>query len=159
MLLHELEGFYKIFSDLTLSLSFKEFRTGGKKSLYHTDTVSPCLALKESNPPNKSALTEQINALKASKIQKNEADIEKIKNLLLKILRDIKAEMKEQQLPGPIAAAEAVAGIRAALPGKPDSALTPLDTTGTGTLSPLHSPANRTLTPYWKPSAVEHAIS
>lgn len=91
--------------------------------------IEPLLALKESNPPNKSALTEQINVLKASKIQKNEADIEKIKNLLLKILRDIKAEMTEQQLPGPVATAEAVAGIRAALPGKPDSALTLQDVT------------------------------
>ena len=106
--------------------------------------IEPLLALKESNPPNKSALTEQINALKASKIQKNEADIEKIKNLLLKILRDIKAEMAEQQLLGPVATAEAVDGIRAALPDKPDSELTLQDmttaiTSFVGTQIPLNS--------------------
>ena len=37
--------------------------------------------------------------------------------------------MPEQQLPGPIATAEAVAGIRAALPSNPDSELTLQDMT------------------------------
>ena len=124
---------------------FLILRSAPRRELFFSiERIEPLLALKESNPPNKSALTEQINALKASKIPKNEANIEKIKNLLLKILRDIKTEMAEQQLLGPVATAEAVDGIRAALPDKPDSELTLQDmttaiTSFVGTQIPLNS--------------------
>ena len=92
---------------------FLILRSAPRRELFFSiERIEPLLALKESNPPNKSALTEQINALKASKIPKNEANIEKIKNLLLKILRDIKTEMAEQQLLGPVATAAIDCGQR-----------------------------------------------
>lgn len=56
--------------------------------------------------------------------QSNEADIEKIKNILMKIIRDVKENMAEEQPSGAVATAEAVKGIRAALPDKPQSELT-----------------------------------
>lgn len=45
---------------------------------------------------------EQSDFLDSSKIQNNKADIEKIKNMLIKIIRDIKDSMPEQQLLPPI---------------------------------------------------------
>lgn len=65
-----------------------------------------------------------MSFLNSTKIQSNEADIEKIKNILMKIIREIKEGVTAQQPTGAIATVDAVKGIRAALPDKPQSELT-----------------------------------
>lgn len=68
-------------------------------------------------------IIKDMSFLNSTKIQSNEADIEKIKNILMKILRNIKEDMKSQQLTGAVATTETVRGILAALPTVPISAV------------------------------------
>lgn len=75
-------------------------------------------------PSKKAEISEEKNYLKSQKIGTNEADIEKIKNIFMQLLRDIKGTINVPQSTGAIATAEAVQGIRDALPEKPDSDLT-----------------------------------
>ena len=89
--------------------------------------TEPLAELMSVNPAKRMEILKDQSFLQSAKIQNNEADIEKIKNILMKIIRDIKEDMAEQQPTGAIATAEAVKGIRAALPDKPQSELTAED--------------------------------
>lgn len=86
--------------------------------------TEPLAELMSADPSKRAEVIKDMSFLNSTKIQSNEADIEKIKNILMKILRDIKEDMKSQQPTGSVATAEAVRGIRAALPDKPQSELT-----------------------------------
>lgn len=86
--------------------------------------TEPLAELMSAEPSKRAEIIKDLSFLKSTKIQSNEADIEKIKNILMKILRDIKKDMEAQLPTDVIATAEAVKGIRAALPDKPQSELT-----------------------------------
>ena len=58
------------------------------------------------------------------KLGVNEADIEKIKNQFVSILRDIKSSMQNKELTNTVATAESIKTIRDALPDKPTSDIT-----------------------------------
>ena len=58
------------------------------------------------------------------KLGANEADIEKIKNQFVSILRDIKSSMQNKELTSTVATAESIKTIRDALPDKPASDIT-----------------------------------
>ena len=75
-------------------------------------------------PSKRAELINDISFLNSAKIQSNEADVEKIKNILMKIIREIKEDVAAQQPTGAIATAEAVKGIRDSLLDKPQSELT-----------------------------------
>lgn len=75
-------------------------------------------------PFKRAEIIKDMSFLNSTKIQNNEADVEKIKNILMKIIREIKGDVTAQQPNGAIATADAVKGIRAALPDKPQSELT-----------------------------------
>lgn len=104
--------------------------------------TEPLAELMRAVPAKRAEMIKDQSFLQSAKIQNNEADIEKIKNILMKIIRDIKEDMAEQQPTGAIATAEAVKGIRAALPDKPQSKLTAEDvsaamTAYVGTVLPM----------------------
>lgn len=68
----------------------------------------------------------------------------------MKILRDIKEDMESQQPTGAVATAEAVRGIRAALPDKPQSELTADDVSAAmaayiGTVVPMDEDSSELL--------------
>lgn len=86
--------------------------------------TDPLAELMSADPSKRTEIIKDLTFLNSQKIQSNEADIEKIKNGLMKIIRDVKTDMETGQLTGAIATAEAVKGIRNALPGKPQSELT-----------------------------------
>ena len=86
--------------------------------------TDPLAELMSADPSKRTEMIKDLSFLNSSKIQSNEADIEKIKNILMKIIRDVKENMAEEQPSGAVATAEAVKGIRAALPDKPQSELT-----------------------------------
>ena len=58
------------------------------------------------------------------KLGANEADIEKIKNQFVSILRDIKSSMQNKELTSTVATAESIKTIRDALSDKPASDIT-----------------------------------
>lgn len=86
--------------------------------------TDPLAELMSADPSKRTEMIKGLSFRNSSKIQSNEADIEKIKNILMKIIRDVKENMAEEQPSGAVATAEAVKGIRAALPDKPQSELT-----------------------------------
>lgn len=86
--------------------------------------TEPLAELLSAEPSKRTELIKDISFLNSAKIQSNEADVEKIKNILMKIIRKIKEDITAQQPTGAIATAEAVKGIRATLPNKPQSELT-----------------------------------
>ncbi len=86
--------------------------------------TDPLAELMSTDPSKRTEIIKDLTFLNSQKIQSNEADIEKIKNGLMKIIRDVKTDMEAGQLTGAIATAEAVKGIRNALPDKPQSELT-----------------------------------
>lgn len=86
--------------------------------------TDPLAELMSADPSKRTEMIKDLSFLNFSKIQSNEADIEKIKNILVKIIRDVKENMAEEQPSGAVATAEAVKEIRAALPDKPQSELT-----------------------------------
>ena len=86
--------------------------------------TDPLAELMSADPSKRTEMIKGLSFLNSSKIQSNEADIEKIKNILMKNIRDVKEDMAEEQPSGAVATAEAVKGIRAALPDKPQSELT-----------------------------------
>lgn len=86
--------------------------------------TDPLAELMSAEPSKRAELIKDISFLNSAKIQSNEADVEKIKNILMKIIREIKEDVTAQQPTGAIATAETVKGIRAALPDKPQSELT-----------------------------------
>ncbi len=87
-------------------------------------STEPLAELLSAEPFKRTELIKDISFLNSAKIQSNEADVENIKNILMKIIRKIKEDVTAQQPTGAIATAEAVKGIRAALPDKPQSELT-----------------------------------
>lgn len=58
------------------------------------------------------------------KLGSNEADIKKIKNQFVSILRDIKSSIQNKELTSTVATVEAIKTIRDALPDKPASDIT-----------------------------------
>ena len=86
--------------------------------------TEPLAELMSSEPSKRAEIFKDLSFLQSAKIQNNEADIEKIKNLMMKILRDIKENMAKKQPVSPITTADAIQGIRNALPDKPRSEIT-----------------------------------
>lgn len=86
--------------------------------------TEPLAELMSTEPSKRAELIKDISFLNSTKIQSNEADVEKIKNILMKIIREIKEDVIAQQPTGAIATAEAVKGIRDSLLDKPQSELT-----------------------------------
>ncbi len=86
--------------------------------------VDPLTALMSSEPSKRPEILKDLSFIKSQKMQDNEADIEKIKNHLMKIIRDIKAGMNEKQPTGTTATEVAMKEIRDALPNKPNCELT-----------------------------------
>ena len=86
--------------------------------------TEPLAELMSAEPSKRAELIKDISFLNYAKIQRNEGDVEKIKNILMKIIREIKENITTQQPTGAIATAEAVKGIRDSLPDKPQSELT-----------------------------------
>ena len=112
--------------------------------------TEPLAELMSAAPTKRAEIIKDMSFLNSTKIQSNEADIEKIKNILMKILRDIKVDMESQQPTGAVATAEVVRGIRAALPDKPQSELTADDVSAAmaayiGTVVPMDEDSSELL--------------
>ena len=78
-------------------------------------------------PEKRKEIIKDKQFLNSQKLGANEADIEKIKNQLVAILRDIKSGMQKKEPTSAVATAEAVKVIRDALPDKPTSEITSED--------------------------------
>ena len=89
--------------------------------------TEPLAELLSAEPSKRAEIIKDMSFLNSTKIQNNEADIEKIKNILMKIIRDIKENVTAQLPTGAIVTAEAVKGIRDSLLDKPQSELTTAD--------------------------------
>ncbi len=103
--------------------------------------TEPLVALKSTPAADRAEVIKDLNFLRSSKMGANEADIEKIKNLFMSILRDIKKEFPNDPS-GAVATAAAVQGIREALPDKPEAELTADDMSAAmaayvGTVAPM----------------------
>lgn len=86
--------------------------------------TEPLVELMSAEPSKRAEIIKDMSFLNSTKIQNNEADVEKIKNILMKIIREIKEDVTAQQPTGAIATAEAVNAIRDSLPDKLQSELT-----------------------------------
>ncbi|MGO5444171.1 helix-turn-helix domain-containing protein [Faecalimonas sp. LCP19S3_D12] len=86
--------------------------------------TEPLVELMSAEPSKRAEIIKDMSFLNSTKIQNNEADVEKIKNILMKIIREIKEDVTAQQPTEAIATAEAVNAIRDSLPDKPQSELT-----------------------------------
>ncbi len=86
--------------------------------------IDPLTELMSTEPSKRVEILKDRSFLNSQKIQGSEAAVEKIKNVLMKIIRDIKIDMETGEQTGAIATADAVKRIRAALPDKPPSELT-----------------------------------
>lgn len=86
--------------------------------------TEPLAELMSAEPSKRAEIMKDMSFLNSTKIQSNEADVEKIKNILMKIIREIKEDVTAQRPTGAIATSEAVKGIRNSLPDKPQSELT-----------------------------------
>ena len=80
--------------------------------------------LMTAEPVKRKEIIKDKQFLSSQKLGANEADIEKIKNQFVSILRDIKSSMQNKELTSTIATAEAIKIIRDALPDKPASDIT-----------------------------------
>ena len=80
--------------------------------------------LMNTEPAKRTEIIKDKQFLNWQKLGANEADIEKIKNQFVSILRDIKSSMQNKELTSTIATAEAIKIIRDALPDKPASDIT-----------------------------------
>ena len=78
----------------------------------------------KSNPEHRGEVRQDMQFLTAQKIGEHEAEIEKIKNVFLAILRDIKSDIDSGKQPEDTATADMVQRIKAALPDKPQGQLT-----------------------------------
>lgn len=112
--------------------------------------AEPLAELMSVDSSKRAEVLKDLSFLNSAKIQSNEADIEKIKNILIKILRDIKENMAEHQPVGAVATTEAVKGIRAALADKPQSELTADDVSAAiaayvGTVVPMDENSSQLL--------------
>lgn len=86
--------------------------------------TEPLTELMSAEPEKRAEIIKDLSFLNSTKLAPNEADIEKIKSLLLAIIRDIKSEIAMKQPSSAVATTEAIQGIRDALPDKPQSELT-----------------------------------
>lgn len=86
--------------------------------------TEPLVELMSAETSKRAEIIKDMSFLNSTKIQSNEADVEKIKNILMKIIREIKEDVTAQQPTGAIATAEVVNAIRDSLPDKPQSELT-----------------------------------
>lgn len=112
--------------------------------------ADPLAELMSVDSSKRAEILKDLSFLNSAKIQSNEADIEKIKNILIKILRDIKENMAEHQPVGAVATTEAVKGIRNALADKPQSELTADDVSAAiaayvGTVVPMDKNSSQLL--------------
>lgn len=112
--------------------------------------AEPLAELMSVDSSKRAEILKDLSFLNSAKIQSNEADIEKIKNILIKILRDIKENMAEHQPVGAVATTEAVKGIRTALADKPQSELTADDVSAAiaayvGTVVPMDENSSQLL--------------
>lgn len=112
--------------------------------------AEPLAELMSVDSSKRAEILKDLSFLNSAKIQSNEADIEKIKNILIKILRDIKENMAEHQPVGAVATTEAVKGIRNALADKPQSELTADDVSAAiaayvGTVVPMDKNSSQLL--------------
>lgn len=112
--------------------------------------AEPLAELMSVDSSKRAEILKDLSFLNSTKIQSNEADIEKIKNILIKILRNIKENMAEHQPVGAVATTEAVKGIRAALADKPQSELTADDVSAAiaayvGTVVPMDENSSQLL--------------
>lgn len=78
----------------------------------------------KNNPEHRSEARQDMQFLSAQKIGEHEAEMEKIKNVFLAILRDIKSDMDSGKPPENTATADMVQRIKAALLDKPQGQLT-----------------------------------
>lgn len=80
--------------------------------------------LMNTEPAKRTEIIKDKQFLNLQKLGANEADIEKIKNQFVSILRDIKSSMQNKELTSTVATAESIKTIRDALPDKPASDIT-----------------------------------
>lgn len=80
--------------------------------------------LMNAEPAKRKEIIKDEQFLNWRKLGSNEADIEKIKNQFVSILRDIKSSIQNKELTSTVATAEAIRIIRDALPDKPASDIT-----------------------------------
>lgn len=80
--------------------------------------------LMNTEPAKRTEIIKDKQFLNLQKLGADEADIEKIKNQFVSILRDIKSSMQNKELTSTVATAEAIRTIRDALPDKPASDIT-----------------------------------
>lgn len=80
--------------------------------------------LMNAEPAKRKEIIKDKQFLNWQKLGSNEADIEKIKNQFVSILRDIKSNMQNKELTSTVATAEAIKTIRDALPDKTASDIT-----------------------------------
>ena len=78
-------------------------------------------------PSKRKEIIKDKQFLSSQKLGANEADIEKIKNQFVSILRDIKSSIQNKELTSTVATVEAIKTIRDALPDKPASDITSTD--------------------------------
>lgn len=90
--------------------------------------------LMKSNPEYRIEARQDMQFLTAQKIGEHEAEIEKIKNLFLAILRDIKNDIDSGKQPEDTATADMIQKIKAALPDKPQEQITADDVAAAVTL-------------------------
>jgi len=86
-----------------------------------TDTIKGEMPLK---PECREEMKEDIRYLNAQKIGESEADYEKIRNIFMAILRDIKKDMDDGKATTPTASSAAAKRITELLPDKPRSEIT-----------------------------------
>lgn len=79
------------------------------------------------SPEQKRELMQDRKFLQNAKLNTNEADIEKIRSVLMTILRKIKEDMHQQTPTAPVATKQAVEGILAELKDKPRNEITAND--------------------------------
>lgn len=78
----------------------------------------------KANPERKGEARQEIQFLNAQKVGGHEAEMEKIKNTFLAILRDIKSDMDSGRQTGDTATAEMIQSIQAAIADKPREEIT-----------------------------------
>lgn len=91
--------------------------------------IDPLTELMDADPSKRKEIIKDKQFLNSRKLGANEADVEKIKNILMGILRDIKSGMQKKELTTAVATAEAAKAIREALPDKAASDITSEDMT------------------------------
>ena len=86
--------------------------------------VNQLTDLMNAEPAKRKEIIQDKQFLNWQKLGSNEADIEKIKNQFVSILRDIKSSIQNKELTSTVATVEAIKTIRDALPDKPASDIT-----------------------------------